>query len=95
MKNIINLNNDITHINNRFETLPRDTDLNSFKKSGLFYCDGVINGPGSGNRQWGMMLEITNSNGTNLWQLFALNSSNAIRVRLLYNSQFSEWSQIG
>lgn len=66
----------------RFRTLPVDTQLDSIRKSGLYYCDGVITQSG-GSRRWGMLIVIgdeTYSNG-NVKQIYTPNAENHLMTR--------------
>lgn len=74
--------------------MPNDTDLNTIETSGLYYCEGVLNGPNSPNtQQWAELLVISGRNETK--QIFMSNSQNVMYVRQqVWNGTWSTWQDV-
>lgn len=81
----------IDAINERF-VLPSNTDLNTVKTTGIYYCSGCTNSPSGSGRAWGNLIVIANYNGTDVKQIFMQNNDYIISMRRIDNNAWTSWT---
>lgn len=79
----------------RFITLARNTDINTVRTPGLYWCDGVKNTPiYPTDQRWGYMLIFGSPAETSCIQLYAHNTSMILYARRYYDGNWEPWYQL-